>query len=203
MTTERVQISLAAPHRWATPEDAPALARLVNFAGEGMPLYLWEKMGQESNESAWEIGEQRAQRETGSFSYRNAVLREENGTVVACLMGYALPEELDPDRFDGMPPMFVPLQELEDRVPGTWYVNVLATLEEHRGKGYGKELLDIAEQLALVNGCNGLSLIVADANTGARRLYARNDYEELATRPMVKEDWDGTGESWVLMKRSL
>ena len=39
-----------------------------------------------------------------------------------------------------MPPMFVPLQELEDRVPGTWYVNVLATLEEHRGKGYGKEV---------------------------------------------------------------
>ena len=203
MTIVQTRIPLAGPHRWATPDDAPALAKLVNFAGEGMPLYLWEKMGRESGESAWEIGEQRAQRETGGFSYCNAVVREENGAVVASLIGYGLSTELDPDRFDGMPPMFVPLQELEDSVPGTWYVNVLATFEEHRGKGFGKELLDIAEQLALAGGCTGLSLIVADANTGARRLYARNGYEELATRPMVKEDWDGKGESWVLMSRAL
>ena len=203
MTIVQTQISLAAPHRWASRDDASALAKLVNFAGEGMPLYLWEKMGQASGESAWEIGAQRAQRETGAFSYRNAIVHEEDGAVVASLIGYALSTELDPDRFDGMPPMFVPLQELEDMVPGTWYVNVLATLEAHRGKGYGKELLDVAEQLALANGCTGLSLIVADANAGARKLYARNDYEELATRPMVKEDWDGTGESWVLMRRSL
>ena len=199
----QTQISLAAPHRWATPEDASALARLVNFAGEGMPLYLWAKMGQESGESARQIGEQRAQRETGGFSYRNSVVRVEDNAVVAGLIGYALSTELDPDRFNGMPPMFVPLQELEDKVPGTWYVNVLATFEEHRGKGYGKELLAIAEQLAIGSGCTGLSLIVADANTGARRLYTRSGYGELATRPMVKEDWDGNGENWVLLRRSL
>lgn len=48
--------------RAATVDDADALAVLVNFAGEGMPLYLWEKMAQ-GGEDAWEIGRARARRE--------------------------------------------------------------------------------------------------------------------------------------------
>ena len=32
--------------RAARPDDAPALAELVNFAGEGLPLYLWGKMAE-------------------------------------------------------------------------------------------------------------------------------------------------------------
>ena len=30
--------------RAATPDDAPAMAELMNFAGKGMPLYLWSKL---------------------------------------------------------------------------------------------------------------------------------------------------------------
>ena len=41
--------------------------------------------------------------------------------------------------------MFVPLQELENLAPGTWYVNVLAAYPEHRGQGYGTALLAVAE----------------------------------------------------------
>ena len=195
--------NLESPHRPATPNDSAELAELVNQAGEGMPLYLWQKMGAESGEDPWVVGQKRAMRESGAFSYRNATVRVADGAVVAALLGYALSTELDPARFDDMPPMFVPLQELEDLVPGTWYVNVLATFAAHRGKGYGTDLLAVAEHLARESGCSGLSLVVADANTGARRLYQANGYAEVATRPMVKEDWDGRGEHWVLMTRGL
>ena len=201
--TENQMYNLVGPYRRATLSDAAALAQFVNIAGEGMPLYLWSKMAEQSGESAWDIGKQRARRESGGFSYRNSIVRDDAGSVVAGLIGYALPYELDPTRFDDMPAMFVPLQELEDRVPGTWYVNVLATVQEHRGKGFGRDLLQIAEKLALEAGCAGLSLIVADTNDGARRLYSREGYEEVAERPMVKDDWDGKGENWVLMRRSL
>ena len=102
-----------------------------------------------------------------------------------------------------MPAMFVPLQELEDLVPGTWYVNVLATYPEHRGKGYGAGLLSVARQLAIDTRRTGLSIIVSDANAGARRLYARCGYRELASRPMVKESWKNRGENWVLLKQDL
>lgn len=178
------------------------MAELVNFAGEGMPLYLWARMA-EPGESPWAVGTRRATREEGGFSYRNTVLREDEGRVAAALIGYPLPDEPAPVVHDELPAMFVPLQQLEDLVPGTWYVNVLATFPEYRGRGFGGDLLAIAEQLALETRRDGLSLIVSDANSGARRLYARKGYEEVATRPMVKDDWRNPGENWVLLRKSV
>jgi len=48
-----------------------------------------------------------------------------------------------------MPEIFVPRQQLEDLVPGTWYVDVIATYPKHRGRSIGTELMAIAERLAL------------------------------------------------------
>jgi hypothetical protein len=39
-------IALELSFRWATPDDAAALAELINFAGEGLPLYLWTNMAE-------------------------------------------------------------------------------------------------------------------------------------------------------------
>jgi ribosomal protein S18 acetylase RimI-like enzyme len=190
-------IQLEPPFRPATQGDAPALTELVNFAGEGLPLYLWTRMA-EAGESAWDVGRRRAMRETGSFSYRNATVAETGGRVIAGLIGYPLPDR--PEAIDDeMPPMFVPLQELENLAPGTWYVNVLATSPEYRNRGYGTRLLGIAERLAAAAGRPGLSIIVSDANAGARRLYERCGCSEVAQRPMVKEGWENPGENWVLL----
>ena len=186
------------PFRYARPDDAPALAELINYAGEGLPLYLWTKMAQ-PGESAWEVGRRRALREAGSFSYRNAVVAEAGGGVVASLVGYPLPDAPEPIDHDQMPPMFVPLQELENLAPRTWYVNVLATYPRYRGQGYGTRLLRIADQLATAAGSIGLSIIVSDGNAGARRLYERCGYRETAIRPMVKERWQNPGENWALL----
>jgi ribosomal protein S18 acetylase RimI-like enzyme len=187
-----------APFRPATEGDAQALAELVNIAGEGLPLYLWGRMA-EAGESAWDVGRRRAMRETGSFSYRNAVVAEVDGRVIAGLIGYPLPDRPEPIDYDRMPAMFVPLQELENLAPRTWYVNVLATFGEHWGRGHGTRLLGIAERLAAAGGRSGLSIIVSDANAGARRLYERCGYAEVATRAMVKEAWNNPGENWVLL----
>ena len=191
-------IELQPPFRHAEPADAPALAALINFAGEGLPLYLWTNMAQ-PGESPWEVGRRRALREAGSFSYRNAVVAEVGGRTVASLVGDALPDAPEPIDYEQMPPIFVPLQELENLAPRTWYVNVLATYPEYRGLGYGTRLLGIADRLAAATGRTGLSIIVSDANAGARRLYERCGYYELAMRPMVKERWENVGENWVLL----
>lgn len=179
-----------------------ALAELVNMAGEGMPVYLWEKLA-EPGQSAFDVGCARARREVGSFSYRHAVVREEGGSVAAALIGYPLPDVPEPIDYAEMPAMFVPLQELENLAPATWYVNVLATYPSCRGKGYGGVLLEIAEELARDTGKQGLSIIVSDANSGARRLYERCGYREAATRPIVKEDWENGGTNWVLLTKLL
>ncbi len=190
------------PLRQATIADAAALAAFVNMAGEGLPLYLWTKMAG-LGEEAWDVGRRRAMRESGGFSYRNAILLEEHGRVVACLVGYKLPKAPEPIDYTALPPMFVPMQELENLAPGTWYVNVLACHPAERGKGYGARLLSEAEERASASGCGGLSIIVSDANAGARRLYERHFYREIARRRMVKEDWENPGESWVLLVKDL
>ncbi|KAB2912122.1 MAG: GNAT family N-acetyltransferase [Hyphomicrobiaceae bacterium] len=192
---------LEQPFRRATADDAAALVDLVDFASEGLALYLWTKIAGPRGD-ARAIGRERAARETGSFSYRNAVVLEREGRVVAGLIGYPLPDRPEPIAAD-MPAMFVPLQELENLVPGTWYVNVLAAYPEERGKGHGSALLALAERMAADTGRSGLSIIVSDANTGARVLYERCGYRERAQRRMVKEDWRHAGTNWVLLTKPL
>jgi ribosomal protein S18 acetylase RimI-like enzyme len=186
--------------RPATIDDAAALAQLVNMAGEGLPFYLWSKMTQ-AGEDPWSVGASRARREEGSFSYRNAAVVESAGLVAACLIGYPLPDE--PEAIDAnMPAMFVPMQQLENLAPGTWYVNVLASYPQYRNQGLGIALLKHAETLADASGAKrDLSVIVADNNAGARRLYERMGYRQVADRPMVKESWQSPGSAWVLLTK--
>ena len=190
-------IQLTPPFRRATPGDAQALAELVDFASEGLALYLWTKLAGPGGDP-WTVGRERAQREEGSFSYRHAVVLERDGGIVAGLIGYPLPDRPEPIP-DSMPPMFVPLQELENLAPRTWYVNVLAAYPDQRSQGLGTALLAVADKLAAEAGSRGLSIIVSDANTGARRLYERTGYREVAKRAKVKEAWQSLGKDWVLL----
>ena len=184
--------------RPARATDAAVLAELVNHAGEGLPLYLWRKMAK-PGQSPWQVGIQRAGRHDGAFSFRNATIVEHGGQAAGALIGYAISSAPGPIPRD-MPPMFVPLQELENEAPETWYLNVLAVLPEFRGRGLGSRLLQLADETARTLGKTGVSLIVSDANIGARRLYERNAYVEIARRRMVKEDWISDGQEWVLLR---
>ena len=189
------------PFRPAVIEDAPILAELVNYAGEGLPLYLWAKMAA-AGETAWDVGRRRAARDEGSFSYRNAIMIEHDGHCAGCLIGYGIADDPEPIAAD-MPAMFVPMQELENLAPGTWYVNVLAVLPQFRGHGLGTKLLALAEGTARALGKRGLSVIVADSNLGARKLYERCGYREYAKRAAVKQDWANDLTSWVLLTKNL
>ncbi len=190
---------LQPPFRRATPADAHALTELVNFASEGLAHYAWSKVAGAGGDP-WAVGRERVARGAGSFSYRNAVVADEGGTISASLVGYPLPDRPEPIP-DTMPAMFVPLQELENLAPGTWYVNVLAAYPAQRSQGRGSALLGVAERLAADCGCRGLSIIVSDTNAGARRLYERHGYREAARRTKLKEDWDNAGKEWVLLTK--
>lgn len=192
-------VYLKAPFRRAIPEDARALAELINLAGEGLPLHLWGRIA-EPGETAWDVGRRRARREEGGFSYRNAIVAADEGKpVAACLIGYPLADEPEPVDLERTPAMFVPLEELERLAPGTWYVNVLATYPAHRRRGLGTKLLALADDLAGGAAKKGVSIIVADSNIDARRLYERCGYALRAERAMVKEGWPGEGTSWLLL----
>lgn len=195
-------LEFPANFRWATIDDAGDLARLVNMAGDGLPYYLWSQLA-EKNQSPWEIGEERARRDTGSFSYANTVVREEGNQIVSCLIGYLITEPLSAEGYDALPEMFVPLQKLEDQVVGSWYINVLATYPDYRNKGYGQDFLSLAEDMARENFADSLSLIVADSNPGAIRFYLNNGFGHRSQLPMTKDNWENPGKYWKLMTREI
>ncbi|WP_085807419.1 GNAT family N-acetyltransferase [Roseovarius albus] len=191
-------IQLEKPLRLAVEADAVALAELINFAGEGLPLHVWTGLAQEG-EDPWEVG--RARQADKAREGQVVVIDFGNGAV-AGLNGYGIgaePEEI-PDDF---PVLFRPLQELENQALESWYVNVLACYPEHRGRGLGSQLLDLADEIGRAEGFSPMSIIVADENIGARRLYKRKGYSEVAQTPCAKNGWNTKTENWLLMIKPL
>lgn len=187
--------------RKAEASDAAHLVRFINMAADDLPMHFWLKsVGPEGDPIAY--GMERAARETGSFSYSNAWLAEVDGHVAACLLGYPAEYEPSPIAPD-TPPIFVPLLELEALAPGSWYLNVLATYDSHRGQGCGSALLQKAEEITRDMGRNVISLITADTHHDAQRLYAAKGYVEIARRPVVKGDWQVDASEWILMTKTL
>jgi ribosomal protein S18 acetylase RimI-like enzyme len=189
------------PFRRATVEDAGTLADLVEFASEGLALYLWTKIAGPGRDP-WHVGRERVSSETNGLSYRNAVIAEASGQLASGFISYPLSDKPEPIS-DEVPAILVPLHELMNQALDTWYVHVLAAYPEHRGSGQGSALLAVADTFAAFAGKRGLSLLVSDTNTGARRLYERCGYREVAHCKMVKEQWQHPGTNWVLLRKDM
>ena len=185
--------------RRATLDDVAALAELVEFASEGLALCLWTQLAGPGGDP-WQIGRNRVSSETAGISYRNALIAERAGSTIGALIGRSLPDEPEPSG-DTLPALLVPLHELMNMAAGTWYVHALAVYPQHRGCGLGAALLAEADKFAASAGTSGLSLIVSDTNTGARRLYERTGFREAARRRMVKDGCQHPGTDWVLMAK--
>ena len=192
---------IQSPFRRAASEDTAVLVEFVELASEGLALHLWSKLAG-TNGDPWSIGRERVGGDTGGLSYRNAVIAEFAGRPAAGLISYPLPDKPEPIA-NALPAVLVPLQELMNLVPGTWYVHVLASYPEYRGRGLGSALLALADRLAAAAGKQALSLIVSDTNRGARRLYENSGYREAGQRKMVKEQWQHPGVNWVLLRKDL
>ena len=181
--------------RPATPADAADMARLVDLASEGMVRRFWAEMAA-PGEDVFAVGARRAARDSGAFSWRNGWIPELGGMVAGLLVGYRIGDA--PEPVDEAPAMVRGLVELENAALGSWYVNVLATYAPHRGCGVGTALLRQATRLAEGT---AMSLIVADGNATARRLYEGFGFLEAERRPIVHDGWESDSRAWVLMLR--
>jgi ribosomal protein S18 acetylase RimI-like enzyme len=188
--------------RPARKTDAASLAVLVDMAGEGMPAFLWSQM-REPGQSVLEVGRARAQRESGGFSYRNAMIAEIDGEVAGALVDYRLDDPYDTGDLAALPEFVRPLVLLEAKAPGTWYVNVLATFSEFRRRGVGACLLAAAQERARAAGASALSIIVASENSDACRLYERAGYQQVASAPLVQFPGCAHGGDLLLLVKRL
>lgn len=182
--------------RAATSHDAAELAPMLNEAGSGLPLVTWRGMAGPDGDP-WEVARERIRGTEGAVSHRNIWVAELHGETAGTLVAYHQPDEARAISED-IPPVFRPLVELEAEAAGTGYVNLLATIAAHRGRGIGSRLLEFAE--SRFRGPRGMSLIVSDVNTGAMRLYERHGYRQVSARAKVAhDDWQMEGRDWLLM----
>jgi GNAT superfamily N-acetyltransferase len=176
-TTPETSVSL----RDATPNDARALAELIGIAGAGIPQWLWSGMA-EPGEEVFEVGERRARRTTGGFSWINAIVADHGGAVIGMILGYPI----DPDASDlaELPPILRPFAELERLVPGSWYINAFALFEPWRSRGVGSRLLEAAEARARAAKCKQISVQTFSATPRAEAFYLRHGFRRVDTRPL-------------------
>lgn len=188
--------------RDATVSDVEHLAFLINLAGEGLPMFLWRDMT-EPGQDPLAVGAFRASRKEGSFSYRNAKILEIDGLVAGMLLSYALPDPYDIGEIVDSPAVVRPLLELEAHVPGSWYVNAIATYEHFRGRGVASALMSTCKGIAEAASASSLSLIVSSENRVAHGFYLKLGYEELASRPLGAFPGGPDGGHWLLMVKYL
>ncbi len=173
--------------RKASKEDCRAIAELAMMAGEGIPAYFWAESLQDGQD-IYTIGARNAASEEDNFSYRNAHLAIENNEVAGMLLAYGLSNDDNPEDLNEYPEFIRPLIELEQCVPGSYYINMLATYPHFRNRGIGVALMGEAERLALETGCEILSVEVFEQNVGALRLYQRLGYQVVEERNVVPHD---------------
>ena len=172
------------------------------MAGEGIPAYLWGRMAG-AGEDVMGFGARRVAQDEGGFSYTNAHVAEWDGEIAGMLLGYRLPDPYEMGPIEEIPAVVRPLLGLEALVPGSWYVNAVATDVIYRGQGVGRDLMKKAEELAEASTAEALSLIVAEENVPARQLYERLGYQVHARRPIVPFPHCHYTGDWILMKKAL
>ena len=170
--------------RLATKSDCRTLAELALIAGEGIPAFFWEFSSQ-PGQTIEEVGAQRLLSETENFSYRNAHVAEVGDEIAGMLLAYRLVDAGDADDLAGLPDFIRPLAELEQCVPGSYYINMLACYPRFRGQGIGTALMNIVDELARQQGCTLASIEVFSENSGAVRLYQRLGYSIVDKRPLI------------------
>lgn len=167
--------------RDATPEDARTLAELIGIAGAGIPQWLWSTMAQ-AGESVLDVGEQRARRKIGGFSWTNAMVATHGDTLIGMILGY--PIGADDSSLADLPPILRPFVELERLVPGSWYINAFALFEPWRNRGFGSRLLDATKARARAAGCQPISVQTFSATPRAEAFYLRHGFCRVDSRPL-------------------
>ncbi len=184
--------------RWANRDDCAHIAKLFQIAGGGTADYIWSLIGPPGR-PLLEIGEERYARQNAAFSYENCVMAEIGGEVAGMMHVF---EMLEPAETNGedIDPVLRPYDELE--LPHTYYISGIAFYPEHRGKGIGSRLLDLAAEIARDRNLNGVSLIAFEQNKAAVRLYQRKGFQTTDRRTVVPHEMIlYSGDALLMVKR--
>lgn len=171
--------------RAARREDARKIAELFSISSDGVADYTWSTLA-EPGKDVLDVGEQRYSRDNARFSHENCVIAELDGEVVGMVAAFSMETGESDYREKDVDPILAPYTKLEE--PNSYYIAGMAVFPEYRGNGIGSKFLEIAEQQAKALGLNRVSLIVFEENRGAKRLYDRHGYYEVAREKVISHE---------------
>ena len=167
-------------YRPAQAGDSRFIAEMIDVSSDGVALIDWTRTAQAiGNKNALDIGAENYSSDEGDYSYRNCYIAEQSKQLAGMLLSFAM-NARGPGEFVSEPPfdgtdVFAPYKYLEE--PDSWYICGVAVIPEHRGRGIGTELMQIARKQAIEHGYDRLSLVVFEENRKALRLYQGLGYK--------------------------
>lgn len=183
--------------RPAAKTDCRIIARLYSIASDGVADYIWTQLAA-PGEDILDVGRRRYEREDSAFSYRNCTVAVHNDEIIGMLVAFPMHVDENPVSED-TDPVLAPYSVLEE--DDSYYICGMAFFPPYRGHGLGTRFLELAEAQAREQGLSKLSLIVFEQNEGARRLYLRHGYREVARQPVVPHPLiHYTGEALLMVK---
>jgi ribosomal protein S18 acetylase RimI-like enzyme len=189
-------------YRPALADDSRFIAEMIDVSSDGVALIEWTQAAQASgNRTALDIGTENYSSDEGDYSYRNCYIAELSGQQAGMLLSFAMQargpgEIVSAPPFDGTD-VFAPYKYLEE--PSSWYICGVAVTPELRGRGIGRELMQIARQQAENHGYDRLSLVVFEENRTAVGLYQDLGYKVIKRAPVVPHPLIRCGGDALLM----
>lgn len=179
--------------RSGAEKDADVLRRVFEYASHGLSSYLWAKgLDPEKNYDQFVAARMIEKIRDPDQSFRVA---EIDGKPVGGIVTYRI-SELRP--LKDVSELERSFNEVDNGLLGSVYINAIAVFPSFRRNGIASALLQDAQADAARNS-EPTSLSVSDANPGAIATYEANGYRNVGKVRMVKEDWPGEGENWLLM----
>lgn len=130
------------------------------------------------------------------YRYANGIVCERNEEVAGIAFGFKGEEEATGDTFfkhlltEKKYHEKIDLDFERETTAGEWYLDMLYTKPEYRGKGVASELLAALPQFAEQVGESKLALNCDVANTSAKRLYEKNGFEVVSMISIVGHRYD-------------
>lgn len=179
--------------RNARKEDAKAIAPLILVILEDMELPFVAQYGVDQTLAVLEKG---IQTEDYRYSYRRALVDEEDGVVAGVAFGYPDCDEptIDKPLEAILQSMGLPQDEQlftdPETFPEEWYLDTISVNADFRGRGIGSHLLAALPAFAKEQGQSVIGLSVDLGNPNAKRLYTRAGFEVVGQRMISGHQYD-------------
>tara|TARA_B100001173_G_C15776288_1_gene457319 strand:- start:49 stop:651 length:603 start_codon:yes stop_codon:yes gene_type:complete len=189
--------------RSGTQSDATSLALILDAAGRRIPSNFWSLYAAQG-QSFFEFGREGIRTNVDAKSYcENWKIAESKGVLIGAFFGFLVEDPYPAINYEDELNWWIPFLELERIAAGSWLLQAISILPEHRGQGHANSVMAKAEEVAKENCATKITLQVEEINQIAVKTYTSNGYSELGRRKLIPFPFSEDTGDIILMEKNL